>query len=71
MVAKLGLVTIDHPKPYALHWQDDRDKVKVTKQVRDGIAMGSYEDEVLCDVILMDSCHILLGRPWQFDKGRI
>jgi len=24
---------------------------------------GSY-----CDVVLMEACHILLGRPWQFDK---
>ena len=22
----------------------------------------------MCDVIPMDVCHILLGRPWQFDK---
>ncbi|CAL8993802.1 unnamed protein product [Prunus brigantina] len=34
-----------------------------------------YRDDVLCDVIDMDACHILLGRPWQFDvdatfKGR-
>lgn len=23
MVAKLGLVTVDHPKTYALHWLDN------------------------------------------------
>ena len=68
MVAKLGLITTAHPRPYALHWLDDGNKVKVTKQVRVGLAMGSYEDEVLCDVIPMDACHILLGRPWQFDR---
>jgi hypothetical protein len=22
----------------------------------------------LCDVVPMDACHILLGRPWQFDR---
>lgn len=26
--------------------------------------MGSYEDNVKCDVILMNVAHILLGRPW-------
>lgn len=30
--------------------------------------MGSYHDEVLCDIIPMDACHMLLGWPWQFDR---
>ncbi|GJR56225.1 RNA-directed DNA polymerase [Tanacetum coccineum] len=27
-----------------------------------------YKDEVWCEVIPMDAAHILLGRPWQFDR---
>lgn len=27
-----------------------------------------YNDEVWCEVIPMDVCHILLGRPWQYDR---
>ena len=30
--------------------------------------IGSYHDEVLYDIIPMDFCHLLLGRPWQFDR---
>jgi len=30
--------------------------------------VGNYKDKVLCDVNPMEACHILLGRPWQFDK---
>ncbi|XP_074263840.1 uncharacterized protein LOC141586485 [Silene latifolia] len=71
MVDKLGLYTIPHPKPYALHWLDDGNKVKVTKQVKVALTMGSYEDNILCDVVPMDACHILLGRPWQFDRNVI
>ena len=71
MVSKLGLITTAHPRPYALHWLDDGNSVKVSKQVRVGLTMGSYVDEVLCDVIPMDACHILLGRPWQFDRDVI
>ena len=26
-----------------------------------------YVDEVICDVVKMDSCHLILGRPWQYD----
>ncbi|XP_024031026.1 uncharacterized protein LOC112094434 [Morus notabilis] len=28
-----------------------------------------YKDEVSCDVVDMDACHVLLGRPWQFDRS--
>nr|KYP45809.1 hypothetical protein KK1_032627 [Cajanus cajan] len=35
------------------------------------ISVGDYKDKVLCDVIPMEACHILLGRPWQFDKHTI
>ena len=31
-------------------------------------AIGSYNDEMLCDVLDMKVCHILLGRPWQYAK---
>ena len=31
--------------------------------------IGKYEDEVLCDVVPMQACHILLGRPWQYDRN--
>ena len=27
-----------------------------------------YKDEVLCDVVPMHVGHILLGKPWQFDR---
>ncbi|GJX86993.1 putative CCCH-type zinc finger family protein [Tanacetum coccineum] len=30
-----------------------------------------YRDEVWCDVVLMDACHLLLGRPWQFDRQTV
>ena len=28
----------------------------------------TYKDELLCDIIPMDVCYILLGRPWKYDK---
>jgi len=31
-------------------------------------SVGKYKDEVLCDVMLMHATHLLLGRPWQFDR---
>jgi hypothetical protein len=31
--------------------------------------MGEYKDKIICDVIPMDVCHVLLGRPWQYDRN--
>ena len=32
------------------------------------LAIGRYEDKIVCKVLPVDACHILLGRQWQFDK---
>jgi hypothetical protein len=36
--------------------------------VRINFTIGSYKDVVECDVVPMQACNILLGRPWQFDR---
>jgi hypothetical protein len=36
--------------------------------VRLNFVIGPYHDVVECDAVPMQACHILLGRPWQFDK---
>ena len=38
------------------------------KPVLVSFSTGKYHDEVLCDVVPMYASHILLGRPWQFDR---
>jgi hypothetical protein len=42
--------------------------VIVTKQCLLNFQIRSFQENVLCDVIEMDACHILLGRPWLFDS---
>jgi hypothetical protein len=37
--------------------------VKVTFSIHD------YTNTVECDVVPMIVCHLLLGRPWQFDRN--
>ena len=34
-------------------------------------SIGKYHDQVKCDAVPMQAGHILLGRPWQFDKETI
>ncbi|KAH9724544.1 hypothetical protein KPL70_007525 [Citrus sinensis] len=68
MIEKLGLPTFKHPRPYKLQWLNDSGEVKVNKQVLVTFQIGKYEDKVLCDVVPMQAGHLLLGRPWQFDR---
>ncbi|XP_073117069.1 uncharacterized protein [Elaeis guineensis] len=72
LVEKLNLVTIKHPCPYRLQWLTDDGDVKVTRQVVVPFSIGkSYKDEVVCDVVLMKTSHLLLGKPWQYDRRTI
>ncbi|XP_068476897.1 uncharacterized protein [Phaseolus vulgaris] len=68
VVDKLGLPTISHAKPYKLQWLSEVGEIVVNKQVFIRFSIGKYKDEVLCDIVPMEATHILLGRPWQFDR---
>ncbi|OMO90667.1 Retrotransposon gag protein [Corchorus capsularis] len=68
LVKELALPTTKHPKPYSLGWFNDREEIKVNKQVLVSLSLGRYDDKVLCDVLPMQACHVLLGRPWQYDN---
>ncbi|XP_074319087.1 uncharacterized protein LOC141656020 [Silene latifolia] len=72
MVNKLNLSTQEHPNPYKLRWLNKGAEVKVDKQCLVPFSIGNvYKDEILCDVVPMDACHLLLGRTWEFDKNSI
>jgi hypothetical protein len=71
MVENLELETIEHPSPYRVSWLQKGHQVNVTKQCLVEFKIGGYKDEILCDVIPMDVFHILLGRPWQYDRNVI
>ncbi|GJY90204.1 reverse transcriptase domain-containing protein [Tanacetum coccineum] len=69
MVEKLGMKTGDHLEPYQLTWLKKGNTVKANKRCLVQFSIGkSYKDEVRCEVIPMDAAHILLGRPWKFDR---
>ena len=68
MVHKLGLPTRDHCKPYKLSWLDESKGSRVKKQALVTFSIGNYKEELWCDVIPMSACHLLLGRPWQYDR---
>jgi hypothetical protein len=71
MVEKLELETIEHPSPYRVLWLQKGHQVNVTKQCLVEFKIGGYKDEIFCDVIPMDVCHLLLGRVWQYHRNVI
>ncbi|XP_021975398.1 uncharacterized protein LOC110870528 [Helianthus annuus] len=69
MVEKLSLPLHDHPEPYPLTWLKKGNILKVTHRCLVQFSIGDkYADEVWCEVLPMDACHLLLGRPWQYDR---
>ena len=40
----------------------------VNQQVKVPFSIGTYKDEVICDVVPMEAGHLLLGRPCQYDR---
>ncbi|PHU24845.1 hypothetical protein BC332_03177 [Capsicum chinense] len=58
-----------HATPYKLQWLNDYGELKVNRPVVIRFKVGNYHDEVYCDVIPMQACHLLLGTPWQYDRS--
>jgi len=64
LVSKMNLETKPHLQPYKIQWLSGDGEMTMNRQVEVGFSIGKYEDFVLCDVVLKDACHLLLGRPW-------
>jgi hypothetical protein len=71
MVENLELETTAHLNPYKVSWLQKGHQVMVSRQCKVEFKIGGYRDEILCDVIPMDVCHVLLGRPWKYDRNVI
>jgi hypothetical protein len=69
--AKIGLTACLHTHPYYIQWLNNSGKVKVTHTTRVHFSIGTYLDYADCDVVPMQACSLLLGRPWEFDTDAI
>ncbi|KAL9669776.1 hypothetical protein QQ045_007325 [Rhodiola kirilowii] len=68
-VDHLKLPTESHERPYTLGWVSKGSQICVTHTCKVPISIGKYyREEVPCDVLDMDVCHVLLGRPSQYDN---
>ncbi|XP_066365257.1 uncharacterized protein [Miscanthus floridulus] len=71
LIEKLGLQPRRHPHPYHMQWLNNSGTVKVSAMIRLSFSIGDYHGEVDCDIVPMQACHLLLGRPWQFDVDSV
>ncbi|TYK26684.1 hypothetical protein E5676_scaffold313G003430 [Cucumis melo var. makuwa] len=65
LVTTLNLKVETHPNPYQIGWVKMGRETLVSEICIVTLSIGSgYKDQIICDVIDMDVCHLLLGRPW-------
>jgi len=51
-----------------MQWLNDCGALCVTNIVTVSFSIGRYNDQVECDVVPMEACQLLLGRPWLYDR---
>jgi hypothetical protein len=69
MVDKLKLHCETHLHPYRIIWFKKGIEFTINKRCLINFSIGkTYKDEIWCDVIQVDACHLLLGRPWKYDR---
>jgi len=51
--------------------QSEKGEIIVNKQVLIYFSISKYKDEMLYDIVPMEATHILLGRPWQYDRKNV
>jgi len=69
MIEKLGLQATTRHHPYNIQWLNQSKGLQVNSWCLISLSIGkNYQDEQQCDVIPMDACHVLLDRPWMYDR---
>jgi hypothetical protein len=68
LVERLGLKQRRHPSPYKIQLLNECGTLRVRNIVSVPFSIGRYSDQVECDVVPMQACQLLLGRPRLYDR---
>lgn len=59
VVSKLNLHVQPHPTPYKLGWIQQGSNMSISTRALVDFSIGNaYKDQLLCDIALMDACHL-------------
>lgn len=67
MIDKLQFKTEEHPYPYGLTWLNKKKRDKSEQTMPLQFSIGK-KVQVYYGVVLMDTCHLILGHPWQYNR---
>lgn len=70
LLCNLRLPAIPYPAAYTIQWLNQGKGIQISSKCLVSLSIGKvYRDEICCDVMPMDACHVLLGRSGLFNKG--
>lgn len=70
LITALKLTTDPHPNPFKVNWITKKGETTAKEICIVPLSIGNlYQDQLVCDVLEMDVCHLLLGRPWQYYRN--
>ena len=67
MIEKVGWKAEPHLHPYKVSWINSM-ALDVKQRCLVPIEFDVYKDKIWCDVVTVDVCQIILGRPWLYDN---
>jgi len=66
---KINLKFEPNPNPYNVLWSQRGQQAMMTKWCLLKFQIGYFKEQVLCDVVKMDVCHIRILILWMFDRN--
>lgn len=67
MAENCKLKRLLHLAPHKISFLNKSHSFTVEEEAWVEFELSEYKDRVLCEIILMDACHLILGGPWQYD----